>query len=76
MKLDLIETKLREQNLSLFTSQEFRRAVGLTNASAKFILVRYVKKGLILKVKARRGLYCLCWNLPHPWLIANRRPSW
>lgn len=77
MKLKIIQDALRRQGLTLFSSQEFRRACGLTEASAKFLLIRYVKKGWILRLKARRGLYALDGYPPDPWQVANRlvRPS-
>src|SRR5690242_13930793 len=78
MKLNGIEEKLTRQGLTVFSSQEFRRAAGLTPASAKMLLVRYTQKGYILKLKENRGLYCLKNLRPHPWVLANRllRPSY
>jgi predicted transcriptional regulator of viral defense system len=78
MKYQEIETTLRNQGVTLFTSREFRRAAGLTPASAKFLLIRYVKKGLLSRLKARRGLYCFSQRPPHPWVLANAlvRPSY
>ncbi|MCB4756584.1 MAG: hypothetical protein LHV69_06080 [Elusimicrobia bacterium] len=78
MKQQYIEEKLENQGLTLFTSQEFRRAGGLTPASAKQLLIRYVKKGILLKLKEKRGLYCLKRKTPHPWLLANKllQPSY
>jgi len=78
MKQQFIEEKLESHQLTVFSSLEFRRATGLSSASAKQILLRYTKKGIILRLKNRRGLYCLKRNPPHPWLLANRfcRPSY
>jgi len=78
MKLPEIERQLQQQGMVLFTSQEFRRATGTTPASAKQLLVRYVQKGFVEKLKDNRGLYCLSGRRPHPWLLANRlwRPSY
>jgi predicted transcriptional regulator of viral defense system len=73
-----MEDALRGQGLTIFSSQEFRRATGFSPASAKQLLIRYVQKGLILQLKRKRGLYCLKGRPPHPWLLANRllRPSY
>ena len=78
MKLSDIEEILTRHGLFVFSSREFRRAVGTTPASAKFLLVRYVKKGYFLQLKENRGLYCLKNQRPHPWLLANKllRPSY
>jgi predicted transcriptional regulator of viral defense system len=78
MKWIEIEDKLRATGLALFTSQEFRRALGGGGAAAKMQLVRAVKKGLVQKLKDNRGLYALPKHPLHPWLVANRllRPSY
>jgi predicted transcriptional regulator of viral defense system len=78
MKLYEIEELLVRQGQLIFTSREFRRAVGTTPAAAKMLLVRYVKKGYVLRLKENRGLYCLKNRRPHPWLLANKlvRPSY
>ena len=77
MKLHEIEEILIRQGLLVFSSQEFRRAIGATTIGAKMLLIRYAKKGYILRLKENRGLYCLKTGEPHPWLLANRllRPS-
>src|SRR5438552_1939663 len=78
MKQEYIEERLEKQGLTVFTSQELRRTAGLSAASAKHLLIRYVKKGTILKLKENRGLYCLKRKPPHLWLVANKllRPSY
>jgi predicted transcriptional regulator of viral defense system len=78
MKQQYIEEMLEKQGVTVFTSQELRRAAGLSAASAKHLLIRYVKKGIVLKLKENRGLYCFKRKPPHPWLVANRlfRPSY
>lgn len=78
MKLNYIEEQLEKQGLVVFSSLEFRRAASLSVASAKQLLIRYVKKGLLLKLKRRRGLYCFKKKPPHKWVLANRlvRPSY
>ncbi len=78
MKLIEVRQKLEKQGLRVFTSQEFRRAAGLSPASAKFLLIRYVKQGYVHQLKKGRGLYGLADRPPHPFLLANRlyRPSY
>ena len=78
MRLPEIEEKLSQQGLVIFSSREFRRAAGVSPASAKMLLIRYAQKGYVLKLKENRGLYCLRSRRPHPWLLANRlqRPSY
>ncbi len=72
MKLFQIEIDLKKQGMTIFSSREFRRAAGLTAASSKLLLIRYVKRGWVLRLKDNRGLYCLRQTLPHPWHLANR----
>ena len=72
MKLYFIQQKLAEQRLNLFSSRELRRACGMTPASCRLWLIRQVKKGVILPLKRRRGLYCFTSALPHDWQVANR----
>ncbi len=78
MKWKEAEDSLRRQGLVLFSSQEFLRATGFSPASAKQLLIRYVQKGLVLRLKENRGLYGLKDNPPHPWHLANRllQPSY
>jgi predicted transcriptional regulator of viral defense system len=78
MKWHNIEEKLENQGLTVFTSQELRRAAGLSPASAKHLLIRSLKRGVVLKLKERRGLYSLKRNSPPLWFLANRllRPSY
>lgn len=78
MKWHEIEEKLEKQGLVTFSSQEFLRATGFSPSSVKQLLIRYVQRGLILRLKEKRGLYCLKSRPPHPWHLANRllQPSY
>ncbi len=78
MKWNQVEEILQKQGLTVFSSEEFRRATGFSPASVKHLLVRYARKGLVLKLKERRGLYALKGRPPHPWQLANRllQPSY
>lgn len=78
MKLLEAQEILEKQGLTLFSSQEFRRATGFSPASSKQLLIRYVQKGLVLQLKQKRGLYCFKGKPPHPWHLANRlvQPSY
>lgn len=75
MKYIQILEKCRKSGFRLFTSAEFREMVGLTPASAKFLLIRYTARGLLVRLK--RDLYALKDQLPSTWAIANRlyKPS-
>lgn len=78
MKQEFLRETLEKQGLTIFTSQELRRAAQLTPASAKFLLNRGLKRGVFLKLKENRGLYGFKSRPPHKWLVANRlvRPSY
>ena len=78
MKLKEIEDTLAQQGMVVFSSVEFRRAARVSPAAAKMLLIRYVQKGYLLKLKENRGLYGLRSRPPHPWILANRllRPSY
>ena len=65
----------RKSGFRLFTSAEFREMLGLTPASAKFLLIRYSARGVLVRLK--RDLYALKDQLPSTWSIANHlyKPS-
>ena len=65
----------RKSGFRLFTSAEFRQMLGLTPASAKFLLIRYSARGVLVRLK--RDLYALKDQLPSTWAIANHlyKPS-
>ncbi|MBI4669273.1 MAG: type IV toxin-antitoxin system AbiEi family antitoxin domain-containing protein, partial [Elusimicrobia bacterium] len=76
MKWTEIDRKLREKGILVFTGKDLMRLAGLTPASAKFLLIRYIKRGLLRRL--RRGLYAAAERLPPDFVIANRlyRPSY
>lgn len=76
MKWIELESKLREGGFRLFTAREFRQVTGSGAVSAKFLLIRYTRRGLLRRLK--RGLYALKSHMPSKWGIANRlyRPSY
>jgi len=76
MKLIEIQNKLKSANLKLFSSFEFRRLMDISRISAKKLLERYVKKGVLIRF--RRSLYALTSNCPSSYLIANNlyKPSY
>src|SRR3989338_3933288 len=78
MKWHETEEILQKHGLTVFSSEEFRRVTGFSEVSVKHLLIRYVRKRLFLKLKARRGIYCLKSRPPHPWRLANRllQPSY
>jgi len=75
MKYIKILEKCRQSGFKFFTSAEFKRIVGLTSVSAKFLLIRYTARGLLVRLK--RDLYAFKDQQPSTWAIANRlyKPS-
>lgn len=76
MKWFKIEAKLRGGGFRLFTPREFRQVTGSGAVAAKFLLMRYTRRGLLCRLK--RGFYALRSRLPSKWGIANRlyKPSY
>ncbi len=76
MKWIEIEGKLREGGFRLFTAREFRQVTGSGAVAAKFLLIRYTRRGLLCRLK--RGFYALRSRMPSKWGIANRlyKPSY
>ena len=76
MKWIEIEGKLRKGGFRLFTAREFRQVTGSGAVAAKFLLIRYTRRGLLRRLK--RGLYALSSRMPSKWSIANRlyKPSY
>ncbi len=62
--------------VKVFSSQEFLAITGVSEVVAKFMLIRYTKKGFLCRLK--RGLYISTNRMPSPWLIANQlyKPSY
>src|SRR3990167_8492112 len=73
MKWHETEEILQKHGLTVFSSEEFRRGTGFSEVSVKHLLIRYVRKRLFLKLKARRGIYCL--KGPPPPSLAPRQPA-
>lgn len=76
MKWIEIENKLRGGGFRLFTAREFQQVTGSGAISAKFLLIRYTRRGLLRRLK--RGVYALKSFMPSKWGIANRlyKPSY
>lgn len=76
MKWPETHKKLAACGLRAFTDREFQAVTGSTPVSAKFLLIRYTKSGLLRRL--RRGLYAVEGELPSQWTLANRlyRPSY
>lgn len=71
-----MDRRLRESGVKVFTDREFRALARATPASAKFLLIRYTKRGILCRLK--RGLYAVADRMPSPWIIANHlyKPSY
>lgn len=76
MKWIEIDNKLKASGFKVFSSREFRAITGSSEVTAKFMLIRYTKKGLLRKLK--RELYISTNRTPSPWFIANQlyKPSY
>ena len=72
----IVEKKLREVGLSLFTPQDLVQLLPASPVSVRFLLTRAVKRGDIFKL--RRGLYARTDGLPSDLEVANGlyRPSY
>ena len=64
------ESEIKNKRLLLFTNSDVRRAFGVSQVAAIFLLHRYAKKGLISRLK--RGMYVLPDMLPPDLYIANK----
>ncbi|MBI4068330.1 type IV toxin-antitoxin system AbiEi family antitoxin domain-containing protein [Candidatus Kaiserbacteria bacterium] len=62
--------KIKRKQLGLFSKRDVQALFKVSTVSATFLLHRYTKRGIILKVK--RGLYTLPDLLPPDTYIANR----
>lgn len=76
MKWIEIDNKLKTSRLKVFSTRDFQAVTRVSEVTAKFMLIRYTKKGLLRKL--RRGLYVSTNRTPSPWLIANQlyKPSY
>lgn len=71
-----MDRRLRESGVKVFTDREFRALARATPASAKFLLIRYTRRGILCRLK--RGHYAVRDRIPSPWIIANHlyKPSY
>lgn len=76
MKWIEVDSKLNASGFKVFSSREFQAITKSSEVTAKFMLIRYTKKGLLRKLK--RGLYISTNRTPSPWFIANQlyKPSY
>ncbi|MBI5243458.1 MAG: type IV toxin-antitoxin system AbiEi family antitoxin domain-containing protein [Elusimicrobia bacterium] len=76
MKWFEIDRRLACSGLRMFTGREFRHIAGVGEVAAKFLLMRYARRGLLRRLK--RGLYAAAARPPSSWAAANRvyRPSY
>lgn len=61
---------IRRRGLRLFSPLELQRILGISAIAARFLVHRYAKRGVFLKL--RNGLYCLADHPPSELAIANR----
>ena len=65
-----VEQAVRRHGLRLFSPLELRRVLDTSAVAARFLVHRYAKRGVFLKL--RNGLYCLSDQPPSELAIANR----
>ena len=70
MNLVRVEQTIRRHNLRLFSPLELQRVLGISAVAARFLVHRYAKRGVFLKL--RNGLYCLADQPPSELAVANR----
>ncbi len=64
------QAKLRAKSLILFTPLDIRRIFGVSKISVTFLLHRYAKKGIVVRLK--RGLYSLAEIKVPDFYLANK----
>ena len=65
-----VERAIRRHGLRLFSPLELQRILAVSTVSARFLVHRYAKRGVFLKL--RKGLYCLADQPPSELTLANR----
>ena len=65
-----VEQAIRRRGLRLFSPLELQRVLGISAIAVRFLVHRYAKRGVFLKLK--NGLYCLADQPPSELAIANR----
>ncbi|PIQ81566.1 MAG: hypothetical protein COV76_08330 [Candidatus Omnitrophica bacterium CG11_big_fil_rev_8_21_14_0_20_64_10] len=65
-----VEHAIRKRGLRLFSPLELQRILGISAIAARFLVHRYAKRGVFLKL--RNGLYCLADQPPSELVLANR----
>ena len=70
MNLMRMERAIKKCGLRLFSPLEFQRVLDISAIAARFLVHRYAKRGVLLKL--RKGLYCLADQPPSELVLANR----
>jgi len=65
-----VEQTIRRRGLRLFSPLELQRVLGVSAIAARFLVHRYAKRGVFLKL--RNGLYCLADQPTSELAVANR----
>lgn len=78
MKYDFLAKMNPQSGPRIFSSEELRRETGASVNAVRLWLIRQIKKGTVIPLKRRRGLYASASALPHEWAAANRlyQPSY
>ncbi|OGW90844.1 MAG: hypothetical protein A3D28_01090 [Omnitrophica bacterium RIFCSPHIGHO2_02_FULL_63_14] len=70
MNLVQVQQAIRRHRLRLFSPLELQRMLGLSTVATRFLVHRYAKRGVFLKL--RNGLYCVADQVPSELVVANR----
>ncbi|MBU1084955.1 hypothetical protein KKB06_01250, partial [Patescibacteria group bacterium] len=70
MKFNHIAKKIKNKNITLFTTKDFQQITGLSQTGAWAALGRYQKQNLIKSPK--KGLYYIDDTPPQQYLLANK----
>lgn len=70
----IVEKKIKEKGLSIFTPNDLVMVFGASPVAAGFFVCRNAQKGLLVRLKkSQKGsLYCLAQDMPGRYSIANR----
>ncbi|MFA5355132.1 MAG: hypothetical protein WC302_00115 [Candidatus Paceibacterota bacterium] len=78
LSLSLVERKLNNTGLRIFTVSEFSKFLEIKSSTARAFLSRNSKKQNSYFLKIKKGLYIFAHNLPNKFEIANKlyKPSY
>jgi predicted transcriptional regulator of viral defense system len=70
MNQSYFTAQIKAKNIALFSARDVETLLGVSKVAATFLLFRYAKKGIIIRIK--RGLYVFPDALPPELYLANK----